>query len=157
MSAFIMNLDTIAALAEYIHTLNYVGFDFFGYSIPFSLNQALNLETRTGNEKKIFNALYGLNVKAVNERYSDSEPTTAEMPKDYKTIYHPSNWDNENSIYKIEAWHYQLLKTLQCFIYQCTEGEAIHTPLYKALEELEKTIVFFIAQNNPLYRAAQWG
>ena len=56
MSAFILNPETIAALADYIDTLNYVGFDYFGYSIPIELNAALNLNTRAGNEKKIFDA-----------------------------------------------------------------------------------------------------
>lgn len=156
MSTFIMNSISIAQLAEYISALNYVGYDFFGYSIPESLNNALNL-TRTADEKKIFNALYALNVKAVNGRYNDNTPDTTEMPKEYKTIFHVKAWDGKNSTYKIEPWHYQLLKRLQCFIYQCTEDATINDPLYKALKDLEHTIIYFIVTNSPEYSAAIWG
>lgn len=156
MSAFIMNPVSIAQLAEYISALNYVGYDFFGYSIPESLNNALNL-TRAADERKIFNALYALNVKAVNGRYNDNTPDTAEMPKEYKTLFHVKAWDGKNGIYKIEPWHYQLLKRLQCFIYQCTEDATINDPLYKALKDLEHTIIYFIATNSPEYSRAIWG
>lgn len=157
MSAFIMNLTSIAALADYIDTLNFVGFDYFGYSIPETLNRSLNLTTRTGNATKIFNALYALNVRAVNGRYNDNEPDATEMPKTRPTLYHPAEWNAASSIYFIEPWHYQLLKTLQCFIYQCTEDATINDPLYKALKDLEHTIIYFIATNSPEYSAAVWG
>lgn len=155
MSAFILNPENTAALADYIDTLNYVGFDYFGYSIPRELNAALNLTTRAGNEKKIFNALYSLNVKAVNGRYNDNEPETIEKPTQYPILYHPKDYGNGHDI--IKPWHYKLLKTLQCFIYQCCEDATINEPLYKALEELEKTIVFYIVQNQEEYTAAPWG
>ena len=155
MSAFILNPEKIAALADYIDTLNYVGFDYFGYSIPQALNHALQLTTRTGNEKKIFNALYSLNVRAVNGRYNNNEQETIEKPTQYPVIYHPKDYGNGHDI--IRPWHYQLLKTLQCFIYQCCEDATINDPLYKALEELEKTIAFYIVQNQDAYYNAQWG
>ena len=155
MSAFILNPETTAALADYIDTLNYIGYDYFGYSIPRELNAALNLTTRAGNEKKIFNALYSLNVKAVNGRYNDNEPETIEKPTQYPTLYHPRDYANGHDI--IKPWHYKLLKTLQCFIYQCCEDATINEPLYKALEELEKTIAFYIVQNQDDYVNAPWG
>ena len=155
MSAFILNPEIIAAIADYIDTLNYVGFDYFGYSIPRELNEALNLTTRTGNETKIFNALYSLNVRAVNGRYSDNEPEEIEKPKQYPTLYHPQDWQNGHAI--IKPWHYQLLKSLQCFIYQCCEDATKKDPLYLALEKLENTIVFYIVQNQEDYTRATWG
>lgn len=157
MSAFIMNLQSIAELADFIDCLNFVGWDYFGYSIPLELNQALNLITRSGNQRKIFNALYALNVKAVNGRYNEETSTAAEMPKDHKIVYLPKKYDCKNSIDIIEPWHYQLLKKLQCFIYQCTEDATIKDPLYKGLKDLEKEIVFYIAMNNVNYSRAMWG
>lgn len=155
MSAFILNPETIAALAAYIDTLNFVGFDYFGYSIPRELNEALELTTRDGNEKKIFNALYRLNVKAVNGRYNDNEPEETEKPKEYPTLYHPQDWQNGHAI--IKPWHYKLLKTLQCFNYQCCEDATKNDPLYKALEILEQTIIYYIVQNQEDYVKAPWG
>jgi len=157
MSAFIMNLQSIAEIADYIDCLNFVGFDYFGYSIPFELNQALNLTSRTGNQRKIFDALYSLNVKAVNGRYNEDNSEAADMPKLDHVIYTPKKWDCKNSIDIIEPWHYQLLKKLQCFIYQCSEDATASDPLYKGLKELEKAIVFYIVQNNSDYSSALWG
>lgn len=157
MSAFILNPEIIAGLAAYIDTLNYVGFDYLGYSIPRELHDALNLEKSTNNEKHIFNALYSLNVKAVNGRYPDTEPTPefCDMPKNYPTLHHPQEWSNGHAI--IKPWHYRLLKTLQCFNYQCCEDATRNDPLFLALEELEKTIVFYIVQNQEEYTKAPWG
>ena len=155
MSAFIMNPETIASLADYIDSLNSMGFDYFGYSIPMELNQALNLTTRIGNETIIFNALYSLNVRAVNGRYNDNEPEEIEKPKNYPTLYHPRDYKNGHDL--IKPWHYKLFKTLQCFIYQCCEDATINDPLYKALERLEHVIAFYIVQNQEEYTKAPWG
>lgn len=157
MSAFILDEKKIAALADYIDCLNFVGFDYFGYSIPKELHDALKLEKRSGNSIQIFNALYSLNVRAVNGRYKDTEPTPEEttIPKDRPTLYHPQDWQNGHAI--IKPWHYTLLKLLQCFNYQCCEDATIKDPLYIALEKLEKTLIYYIVENQEEYNNAPWG
>lgn len=163
MSAFIMSIDSIASLAEYIDTLNWLGFDYFGYSIPRSLNSALALGCGSGNEKKIFEALYALNVQAVNGRYKADNDTTVELPKRIEQIYHPKepkHFDNEGHVFwidDIKPWHYQLLKKLQCFIYQCEEDTTIDNPILKSLQELEQELCRYIAENNIEYEMAKWG
>ena len=156
MSAFILDAKRIASLAEFITTLNNVGFDFFGFSIPESLNIALDCG-RFAKESEIFNKLYAFNVEAVNGRYNEENITSAEMPKNYKTLYKFREYDFENRIEIIEPWHYELYKLLQCFIYQCCEDQTYNTPLYKALQELENRLAQYIVMNNINYSKADWG
>ena len=72
---------------HYIKTLNDFGFDYFGYSIPRSLNEALNLGYRSTSTKEIFKKLYAFNVAAFNNRYEADCDIDVEMPKDYKTTF----------------------------------------------------------------------
>lgn len=53
---------------------------------------------------------------------------------------------------------YQALKTLECYIYQCSESQEIEeSPIYKAIEKIIQNIKDFIIENNPAYIAAVWG
>lgn len=152
MSCFIMKEEIIAGLADYIKTLNDFGYDYFGYSIPRSLNEALNLGYRSTPEKEIFKKLYAFNVTAFNNRYEADCDIDVEMPKDYKTLYHPI--DTEKAP---QPWEYQLLKTLSCYIYQVSEDVTIKTDLFKALKELEMAITNNIVWRMPEMKEAEWG
>lgn len=152
MSCFIMKEEVIAGLADYIKTLNDFGYDYFGYSIPRSLNEALNLGYRSTPEKEIFKKLYAFNVTAFNNRYEADCDIDVEMPKDYKTLYYPI--DTEKAP---QPWEYQLLKTLSCYIYQVSEDVTIKTDLFKALKELETAITNNIVWRMPEMKEAEWG
>lgn len=50
------------------------------------------------------------------------------------------------------------LKMLDCFHYQCCEGDAVETPLYKIVGNLIKQIEKFVSRSgNPFYEEANWG
>jgi hypothetical protein len=51
----------------------------------------------------------------------------------------------------------QFFKTLQCFLYQCAEGDVDEKPLYKTLEAVKDLLAPFIQQESPEYEAAAWG
>ena len=168
MSSFILEEKRIAQLADYIATLHNAGFDSFGYSIPEDLHkELLDCRDRYGfmEEKKIFKKLYELNAAAVAGRYNRDQEPTPEFPKDYTALHHPRQprkafgpEDRPTKYYyeEIQPWHYQLLKTLQCFLYQCNEDATYKDPLFLALKQLEPLMMNHIISNQPDYVSAQW-
>ena len=90
--------------------------------------------------QKIGEAMLALNVEAVNQRYNqDDKP----MKYKYKrTIVPPI----------------QALKSLSCWLYQCSEGDVPERPLYKILRAYEGGTAKGIIQDRlPEYSQAEWG
>jgi len=50
----------------------------------------------------------------------------------------------------------QMLKSLQCLIYQCSEGKIPERETYKALERVETLLKNQIISDLPAYKAAKW-
>jgi hypothetical protein len=88
-------------------------------------------------------ALFDMNVFAVEARYGQGEAKEF-RPLDYqhKIAFH------ENLI--------QSYKSLQCLLYQCSEGDIPETPLYKAMTELKQIIADEIIGNMAEYNKAKW-
>jgi hypothetical protein len=98
-----------------------------------------------GSQKKfkiIFMALNSLNSLALKVRYNE-EPSPG-----YKFC---SIKYTEASSCKI-----QLLKSLQCLIYQCSEGSVVETGLYKKLIEVKNDLQDLIISDMPEYKKAVW-
>ena len=51
----------------------------------------------------------------------------------------------------------QVLKSLQCFLYQCTEGTIPKRKLYKTLRDIERVLINDIISKLPEYDKAEWG
>jgi hypothetical protein len=51
----------------------------------------------------------------------------------------------------------QFFKSLQCFLYQCGEGNVPDRPLFKALQAVEDFLAPTVNQESPGYNAAIWG
>ena len=99
--------------------------------------------TSDGWDEKLANAMFQLNCDGVNARYGEGE---AEK-------FRPLNFT-----YKPEI-HYslvQVLKLLQCWKYQCGEGDVPHTKLYQFFEEVEHHLALKIVMNLPEYDKAMW-
>mgnify|MGYP000560194475 FL=1 len=98
-----------------------------------------------GSQKKfkiIFMALNSLNSLALKVRYNE-EPAPG-----YKFC---SIKYTEASSCKV-----QLLKSLQCLIYQCSEGSVVKTGLYKKLIEVKNDLQDLIISDMPEYKKAVW-
>ena len=90
----------------------------------------------------IFYDLNYLNAYALRERYGDN--IESNLYEDLSDI--PE--------YTIDEY----LKMLDCFLYQCSEGDTIEKPLYKIMNELADMISKHVNRNgNPLYDEADWG
>lgn len=90
----------------------------------------------------IFYDLNYLNAYALRERYGDN--IESNLYEDLSDI--PE--------YTIDEY----LKMLDCFLYQCCEGDTVEKPLYKIMRELDDMISKHVNRNgNTLYDEASWG
>ena len=98
-----------------------------------------------GSQKKfkvIFMALNSLNSLALKVRYNE-EPAPG-----YKFC--------EIKYTEASSCKVQLLKSLQCLIYQCSEGSVVKTGLYKKLIEVKNDLMDLIVRDLPEYENAVW-
>ena len=98
-----------------------------------------------GSHKKfkvIFMALNSLNSLALKVRYNE-EPAPG-----YKFC--------SIKYTKASSCKIQLLKSLQCLIYQCSEGSVVETGLYKKLIEVKNDLQDLIISDMPEYKKAVW-
>ena len=84
--------------------------------------------------------LHRLNVQALNHRYSE------ETPANYTPAIHASKSLATDQLYK----------SVRCLIYQCAEGPAMESPLWKALEAFGSELAHEIATSSPGWQNAAW-
>lgn len=87
--------------------------------------------------------LLNLNARGTGQRYKDE--------KMLLTI-HRFKWDKERHI--PSAW--QVLKSLRCLHYQCSEGDTEKTEMFKFLDELLRRWTDYLIDKIPEYAGARW-
>lgn len=93
-------------------------------------------------EEKLGASMFQLNMDGVNSRYGAGQAGEFRS-LDYRFAYEMSN-------------DIQVLKSLQCWLYQCCEGDVPETPLYKAFSELAGEIAIGIVHKMDAYDKAEW-
>ena len=109
------------------------------------LAREYNVDLTSDNwDAKLAQAMFQLNCDGVNARYGEGK---AEQ-------FRPLNFT-----YKPEVYHslVQVLKSLQCWKYQCSEGDVPQTKLYRFFEEIENHLALQIVMGLPEYKKAVWG
>jgi hypothetical protein len=134
MSAFIVSQKTVNRIIDYIAWVSMKDpymlriLSHAGYELPDSVN-------RLGQD------MIKLNYGAVNERYGEEE-----KPEKFQRVRN------------VPASLIQTVKSLQCFLYQCTEGEQFeNSKLYQCLRRLEEHLLNEIVTSLPAYGHAVWG
>ena len=147
MSAFYVGTESLSMITDIISRYLVGGFNSFGFEFPNEIKTLFEGES----DKRIFDALAGTNLNALAQRYNVE--TAAEMydGKDYEDGH--DIWKPRNGV---QPWHYQLLKSLQCYIYQCSEGNVPDSPIYKTIDKLTVKLAMFIACNQKEYKDAEW-
>jgi hypothetical protein len=109
------------------------------------VEEALHIDTVSqGWEAILGHALFELNIVAVNERYG------AEAAGKFRTLYY--------RYAPLPSSEIQVLKSLQCFLYQCTEGEGVKSPLYRFFDTVVKCeLMEHIIYKLPAWESAAWG
>lgn len=87
-------------------------------------------------------SMFTMNTDAVRARYADADESHM-IPSSYEW-----SWELPTDI--------QALKSLQCWVYQCSEGNVPDRPLYGAFRELERIIACAIVNRLPAYEMAAW-
>lgn len=93
--------------------------------------------------------LWEMNVRALQQRYSAN-------PKDYEDVI-AAYGDPQPSINP-----YQVLKSANCLLYQCSEGDVTEEPLFKELEQASEALSARLGEpdlresRDFRYDAAEW-
>lgn len=147
MSAFYVGNKSLSMITDIIVRYLDDGWNSFGFYLPSELTDMFDGKS----EAEIFAALRQMNIDALEAKYSDN---AAEL-------YDDEGYEEGNDIwqpreYGVDYWHFQLLKSVQCYVYQCSEGRVPETELYKGMHKLENAIAMYIACGQPEYGKAEW-
>lgn len=144
MSSWIIEDKTINKLVNFFVTCAYSKEEYkpeitkeinkFGYNLEYNGNDKNPDANNLGQKMKV------LNKKAWNYRYNE------------KGGFGLFKLDDKINEYNI----YQILKSLQCFLYQCSEGETPKEDLYKMFERIERILINHIVMNLDDYKKAKW-
>lgn len=159
MSCFVMNENHLAYMGHIIANLVLdapMSFNLYGFSVPDSLCKVLayNLPRK----ESVYEALYRLNARSYENRYEHMSKNEKHDLRLAPAIDHDFHSDVLAGARKkfVNAWHFNFLKLVECWLYQSCEGDAKKDPLYKAMEDLRAELLKTIAHNDPRYKGG-WG
>lgn len=148
MSAFYVGTESLSMLTDIIERYLVAGFDSFGFEFPCEIESLFH----GANRDTIFAALVTDNLDALQQRYGIKTAVEMYDGKDYEEGH--DIWEPRKN--SVQPWHYQLLKSCECYVYQCGEGKVLNSPVYKAMQKLSANITNFIVHNLPAYKEAEW-
>ena len=103
-------------------------------------------------EETVGQAMFKLNIDGVNARYGDGE---AQEFRELNYAYNPAHFTAFLSSLSAKI---QVLKSMQCWLYQCMEGDVVKNPLYLFFREVvEPHLMSSIIYELPEYDRAEWG
>lgn len=95
--------------------------------------------------------MYAMNINAVEQRYSDHN----DLPGTYDENDRLCEYKYRSRLLTPPTPH-QAYKSLQCYLYQCTEGNVKDLPLYKSLDLYLSELAKHIVEQMPEYDHAKW-
>ena len=163
MSCFICDSKTISAITDLICKIadGYADSDLTVVSGNYHLIKAVSdCRDRHGySEEAIYKKLYAENYKAFAGRYKDHQIDVI-IPeyKPYSIIKQPEyDFVEKFGSYRvIKPWHFQMLKYLDCYLYQVDEDSTHNDELVSGIQELRNDFANTILRNIPEYITAEW-
>ena len=138
MSSYIVDEKTINRIVYYLGRCWYSR-DMYDNCVNDLVKEyGYNLEN-TEALNQLANALLLLNKRAVNDRYNETNLVQVMKYKEEPTT------------------EIQVVKSLHCLKYQCSEGDVLKSRLYQFLKELISVIEGNIVDKMPEYEKAYWG
>lgn len=152
MSCFIVKTGTINRLISFfvkcsysndgfLSSVNHIIKDDLGYNLNYDVVSDENPQALV-----LGLSMVKLNNDVVNYRYDK---------KDKPELYTFEDIEIKD-FYNDEKYLYQILKSLQCYLYQCSEGEYDKTNLYRALKKISYLIMNHIISSTEEYKKAEW-
>lgn len=148
MSSFIVSNETINRIVATLELskIRNQSFPDFRYMDGGEL-----LEMEAANVRTLGETLFFLNLRAtIAERYPHNHPDVEKSINDMASTYrHQHEYVNSSN-------RAQVYKSLQCYLYQCSEGEIPNSPLYKALETYKAKLAELMVEDTQEYNEASW-
>lgn len=137
MSAFIVQDNTINNIVGHLIAHQHSG----RYDHAFRILAPLRIYTMKehGQRKMLALEMHKLNVYAVNGRYNEV-----------------NSWEDFEYAPKFDIGRCQALKSIQCWLYQCSEIDAMEKPIFKFIEEVEHSLMRSLIGEMPEYNKAKW-
>lgn len=151
-----MSNETLSMLSDFIARYYRTRGDAFSFYFPEELEKELG--AMRDNSEMVFHRLAELNIESLRRRYPDFYKEMVGNV-DYIPgcdIWRTEVYDIENGVKFMDKWHYQILKSFDCYLYQSCEGNCYKLPLYKAIQSLRDKWGGYIAENQPAYELAKW-
>jgi len=143
MSAFIVDDSAINRVVSHIYMHagrnSMLGVSYMRAleNYPLHLNEGLN---------KLADDMFKLNVLAVDIRYP-SDPDVKSEIDEFQYKFTPDT----GSLH-------QVLASLRCWLYQCSEGDIPETSeLYEAMTKIKHSLAYEIIDASPEWKATTWG
>jgi len=139
MSAYIVDDETINHIVSHLEE---------------SENRAWNerrLKESVGfkmDSRMLGTTMFALNVEAVGQRYPDCKGV-ADMPGKIGHVEYEHRY--------LVCNRAQALKSMRCWLYQCSEGTVATHPVIKAMDEIAADLALAIVADTPEYKKADWG
>lgn len=146
MSAFMISDDSLSRLAQFFADLRYENESPLMYlRCPFGFMPSMPEETAQAMTLDLAERMWEMNAHALNARYGDD----SEMCPDG-----PFEWVAQR-VEPCRPW--QVLKSLDCLMYQCSEGNVPETSdLFKKLDKFRASLSRILASHTAEYDAAKW-
>tara|TARA_R100001463_G_scaffold34222_1_gene75281 strand:- start:202 stop:621 length:420 start_codon:yes stop_codon:yes gene_type:complete len=103
-------------------------------------------------QKECANRLKILNLESLNQRYGDNWDDVDAEVSDERFDKYPIRIMNNTPAPSL----IQSLKHVQCYLYQCNEGNVPDSSLYKDVEKLQNGLIWEIISNMKEYNQATW-
>ena len=149
MSAFVVEPKTINRIVTFLRT----GLDrseHISTTAQCKLREIeWDIETRE-QAADLGQAMYNMNLNAVSQRYPDCDHN--ELPGTYTE-------NGQLAPYKystVPTGKIQALKSLEGWLYQCSEGNVDETALFKAFTYIRRSLATQIISDRPEYEKAEW-
>lgn len=153
MSAYIVDPETVNRIVSFIEDLT-VSNPYVGIRVKYLMHDLVREMGVVGWGDSFFaelaHEMMALNVEAVKQRYPDHPDHDLPGPIGFrldKYRYQPVHW-GRNLV--------QVYKSLQCWLYQCAEGNVPEKPLFKIMARLKSEIAEEIVCNLTEYQKAAW-
>lgn len=150
---------TLAYIANFIAVQMNHGFNYTGIVADFScFNDCTKgdcINGRFADAGEIYKKLYHLNFDAYHERYDGryDDKCVFEAFPDVE-IHKPVKYKDHCPV--VEKWHYQMLKSMECYLYQCNEGDCCKSEIYQTVKQFKNNLMCFIVHNSTEYQATEW-
>ena len=144
MSAFIVEDQTINRIVTCLADLEHSNVEpFMSLTEHGARFNGSSGDERQARADRLAREMFTMNMMAVHFRYGKLDDMMPERAFEFA-------WEHSG-----DAW--QVLKSLHCYLYQCSEGNVPDRPLYKELKEFGARLADALACSQPQYDAASWG